>query len=160
MATTEEVGQHARSVAREAEAKAQAGTGWYAWLARGGLVAKGLSFGLVGVLALSLAVGVGGEATSRDGALESLARHGLGKVVLALLAVGFAAYALWRLVQAFAERVDDDEVTEQAKCWWNRAGYVGRGLIYAALTFSTLKLLVGAGQQQSQSEKAHHATGM
>ena len=42
-------------------------------LARVGLVAKGVSFALVGILAIKLAVASGGEATSRQGALQSLA---------------------------------------------------------------------------------------
>src|SRR5438067_912515 len=41
--------------AQEARAKADAGSGWYAWLARGGLVAKGVSFGIVGILAVGVA---------------------------------------------------------------------------------------------------------
>ena len=149
----------ARHPAREAEAKAESGSGWYAWLSRGGLVAKGVSFGLVGVLAIQLAAGGGGKATSRQGALQSLAQHGFGKVVLALLAIGFAGYAIWRFVQAVAEREDDEgEAKGKAKKWGKRAGYVGRGLIYAGLTFTTVKILVGSGGQQSQNAKAHQTT--
>ena len=40
------------------------------------------------------------------------------------MALGFAAYALWRLVQAVAERQDADE--SAAATWGKRAGYVGR----------------------------------
>lgn len=141
----------------KAKQQAQSGRGWYAALARTGLVAKGLSFGLVGVLAAKLAIGHGGQATSREGALAQVARHSFGKAVLIALALGFAAYALWRFVQAIAEEHDGDE--SAAATWAKRAGYVGRGLIYAALTFSTLKLLVGAGHE-SQNEKAHKSTAM
>src|SRR5437868_15499678 len=84
---------------QKAQAEAQAGRGWYAVLARAGLVAKGVSYGLVGVLAVALALGAGGQATSRQAALEKLASHGFGKVALALLALGFAAYASWRFVR-------------------------------------------------------------
>ena len=145
--------------AREAEEKAETGSGWYAWLARGGLVAKGVSFGIVGVLAIKLAVGDGGKATSRQGALQSLAQNGFGKVLLVLLALGFAAYAVWRFVQALAEHEDDEgEAKGKAKKWGKRAGYVGRGLIYAGLTFSSLKILTGSSGQQSQNQKAHQTT--
>ena len=142
--------------ARKARSDARAGRGWYAVLARTGLVAKGVSYGLVGVLAVALALGAGGQATSRQGALEKLATHGFGKVVLALLAFGFAAYAIWRFVQAAAER----ENGEPAKAWGKRAGYVGRGLIYAGLTASAVKLLFGSGGGQSQTGKAHKTTAM
>jgi hypothetical protein len=113
-------------------------------LARAGLLAKGASYGIVGVLAIKLALGDGGKATSRQGALQTLAHSTFGKVLLILLAFGFASYALWRFVQAFAEGK-----------WGKGAGYVGRGLIYAGLTYSTIKILTGSGQQQSQTQKAH-----
>jgi Domain of Unknown Function (DUF1206) len=130
---------------QQARQSAATGSGWYAVLARAGLVAKGVSYGIVGVLAIKLALGDGGKATSRQGALQTLAHNTFGKVLLILLTVGFASYAMWRFVQTFAERK-----------WGKRAGYAGRGLIYAGLTYSTIKILTGSGQQQSQTQKAHH----
>jgi hypothetical protein len=138
----------------DVQAKAQSGTGWYAALARAGLVAKGISFGIVGALALKLALGDGGKATSRQGALQALAQHSFGKIALIALAIGFAAYAAWRFVQAFAER-DDSTEKGAAKKWAKRAGYIGRGLIYAGLTVSTIKILTGSGGGESQNQKAH-----
>jgi Domain of Unknown Function (DUF1206) len=151
-----------RRPADKARADAQTGRGWYAVLARTGLVAKGVSYGIVGVLAIKLALGQGGKATSRQGALQTLAQHSFGKVMLALLAIGFAAYAIWRFVQAFAEREDasDGEAKGAAKKWGKRAGYVGRGLIYAGLTASTVKILFGSGAGQSQTGKAHKTTAV
>jgi hypothetical protein len=143
---------------QDARAHAERGSGWYAVLARSGLVAKGASYGLVGLLAIKLAAGHGGKATSREGALQSLAQHGFGKVVLALLALGLAGYALWRFVQAVVEREDADDAKEKLKTWGKRAGYAGRGLIYAGLTFSALKLLFGGSGEGSQDEKAHRTT--
>ena len=153
---TEQSGEEAlRHPAREARAEAEKGSGWYAWLARTGLVAKGISFGIVGVLAIKLALGDGGKATSRQGAMQALSHNSVGKVLLIVLAFGFAAYAIWRFVQAFAERGDDDG---EAKTWAKRAGYLGRGLIYAGLTFTTIKILTGSGGQESQNQKAHKTT--
>jgi hypothetical protein len=143
-----------RHPARNARSDAQRGRGWYAVLARTGLVAKGVSFGLVGVLAIKLALGSGGKTTSREGALQSLAHHGFGKVLLILLAVGFAGYAIWRFVQTFVER-DEGGDNGAAKKWGKRAGYLGRGLIYAGLAVSTAKILLGSGGRQSQNQKAH-----
>jgi hypothetical protein len=142
------VEERLRQPAEEAQRRGRSGSGWYAWLARAGLVAKGVSFGIVAVLAIKLAVGHGGKATSREGALHELAGESFGKVVLSLLVVGFAAYALWRFVEAWAAPGDD------AKKWAKRAGSVGRGLIYAALAYSAAKLLAGAGGSGSQNERA------
>ncbi len=122
---------------------------WESRLARAGLVAKGVSYALVGVLALKLALGDGGAATSNQGAFEHLAGSGWGAVVVILLAIGLAAYALWRLIQAV-----------QGNKWPKRLGQAARGLVYAALAYSALKIVVGAGEQQSQTGKAHKATAV
>lgn len=145
--------------AREARRAAEEGRGWYAWLARIGLVAKGVSYGIVGVLAVELALGHGGKATSRQGALATIADESFGKVFLVMLACGFAAYATWRFVQAFAERENDEgEAKGEAKKWGKRVGYVGRGLIYAGLAVTTVKLLANSSGGESQNEQAREST--
>ena len=135
--------------------EARSGRGWYAVVARTGLVAKGVSFGLVGALAIKLALGHGGKATSREGALAQLSHDLFGKIVLIALAAGFAAYALWRFIQAFAERRDPDE--NEGTVWAKRVGYVGRGLIYSGLAYSIVKILAGRGNT-SQNARAHKST--
>ena len=122
---------------------------WEEPLARAGLVAKGVSYGLVGVLAIGVASGVGGATTSRQGALHHMAGNGFGEVVLVLLCIGFAAYAVWRVIQA----VHDDE-------WTKRIAYLGRAVIYAGLTYSAAEILAGSGGGESQSHKAHKATAV
>jgi hypothetical protein len=127
---------------------------WLNALARIGLVAKGVSFALVGILAIKLAVASGGEATSRQGALQSLAQQSFGKFLLILLALGFAAYALWRFAQTF---FDKNDVGKGVKGLAKRAGYFGSGTIYAILTYSTVKIISGAAEQ-SQNQKAQKTT--
>jgi hypothetical protein len=127
---------------------------WLNALARVGLVAKGASFALVGILAIKLAVASGGEATSRQGALQSLAQQSFGKFLLILLALGFAAYALWRFAQTF---FDKNDVGKGVKGLAKRAGYFGSGTIYAILTYSTVKIISGAAEQ-SQNQKAQKTT--
>jgi hypothetical protein len=124
-------------------------------LARFGLVAKGVSYGLVGVLAAALAIWGGGGAASREGALETLAHETYGKVILVALALGFAAYGLWRLAQAVFDR--DDEGSG-AKGFAKRAGYLGRAVIYGALTYTTIRLLAGSGGSGSQTGEARKTT--
>jgi hypothetical protein len=127
--------------------------GWLPALARIGLVAKGVSFAIVGALALELAAGQGGKSTSREGALATIAQHGWGKALLFALAAGFASYALWRISQATFERDDED-----AKLWAKRAGYAGRAAIYAGLTYTSVKLATESAATQSQNERAHKTT--
>ena len=126
---------------------------WLAILARVGLVAKGISFALVGLLALGVALGHGGKSTSREGALATLAKHGWGEFLLYALAAGFAAYALWRIAQAFFEHEDDDK-----KLWGKRVGYLGRAAIYAGLTYTSVKIANGTAGPDSQTERAHKTT--
>jgi hypothetical protein len=121
---------------------------WVDRLARFGLVAKGLSYGLVGVLAAALAIWGGGKATSRQGALETLADESWGKAILVGMAFGFGAYAIWRLAQAIFDRADEGSgVTGLAK----RAGYLGRAALYGALTVTTVTLLDGSERTTSET---------
>ena len=128
---------------------------WVGWMARVGLVAKGVSYGLVGVLALSLAVGVPGEATSREGALEVVADEPYGFALILALGLGFAAYALWRLVQAVFDR--DDDGTDAAGVA-KRLGYAGRAAIYGFLAWSAFELLDGTGSGDTQTSEARSLT--
>jgi len=139
--------EDAADATRDAREKVGDST-WIGRLGRIGLLAKGISYGLVGALALALAVRQGGKATSREGALETLADEWWGKVVLALLAAGFASYAIWRLAQAIFDR--DDEGTDAAGVA-KRAGYLGRALLYGALTAVTITLLDGTENEGSGS---------
>src|SRR5436305_6360540 len=45
------------------------------------------------------------------------------------------------------------------KTWGKRAGYVGRGLIYAGLAVSAVKILLGSGES-SQNQRAHKTAGV
>jgi hypothetical protein len=127
---------------------------WISVFGRVGLVAKGVSYALVGFLALEVALGKGGRATSRQGALATIAGHSWGKVLLVTLAIGFAAYALWRLAETIWPSGDDRFLKRTAK----RIGTLARAAIYAGLTYSALKIAFGSGGEESQNAKAHQAT--
>src|SRR4051812_34597507 len=122
---------------------------WEEPLARGGLVAKGCIYGIIAVLALELAIGAGGAATSNQGALQHLAGGGFGEFLLVLLAIGLAAYAIWRFIQAW-----------KGDKWPKRLGYAARGVVYAGITYSAVRILTGSHHQQSQNGKAHKATAV
>jgi hypothetical protein len=128
--------------------------GWIKVLGRVGLVAKGVSYALVGYLALKLAFGSGGRATSRAGALATIASHHWGKLLLIALALGFAAYAIWRLAETVWPTGDDGFFKRTGK----RIGTLARAAIYAGLTYSALKIAFGSSGGQSQSAQARHAT--
>jgi len=155
---SEKIDKHGDALARpgrRAKRDAKQGRGWAAALARAGIVAKGASYGLVGVLAILLAVGSSGKTTSRTGALATLAQEPYGKVVLGLLALGFASFAAWQLLRTVFGPDGDDGI----KGWGKRAGSLGRAAIYAALTFATCRILLGA-RTDSQTQDARENTAV
>jgi hypothetical protein len=123
---------------------------WVERLARGGLVAKGLLYGLVGALAARVALGYGGEPEDRAGALRTIAQDRLGRAMVVAIAFGLAAYATWRFAQAFFDRAD---VGNGAKGLAKRAGYLARGGWYVALAGLAVSVLVGRGESARATEK-------
>jgi hypothetical protein len=107
-------------------------------LARFGLICRGLVWNVVGALFLNVAVG-GGARADKQGALGVIKDQPLGEVLLALLGIGFIGYAGWRLLQGAVGHRDarGKPLKRSAK----RVASLGRGLIYAALAFSTFRYL-------------------
>jgi hypothetical protein len=128
-------------------------------LARAGLAARAGIYLLVGVLAVALALGSSKGETDQRGALQELSRHTGGTVLLFLIAVGLAGYALWRFSEAAVG------VAGEGKKAGPRLQSLIRGLVYAALSVSAFTILVQgrdasqAKQQQSYSARVMHHTG-
>ena len=116
---------------------------WTEGLARAGLVAKGLSFGIVGALALRVAVGGGGDVEDRPGALHEVAQAPLGRILLGGLAVGLAGYAVWRLVLAVVGRKLETGESEGAL---KRIGDAARAVLYGWLAFLSAELVLDADE--------------
>jgi uncharacterized protein DUF1206 len=121
-------------------------------LARFGLVAQGISFGLVAVLAIELALGQGGEATDREGALQTIAHNGIGRVIVFVLAFGFGAYALWRLAQVFLGH--DLEEHGGRKKWGKRLSSLAKAAIYGALCWFAFSILLGKHSTGNKNQEA------
>jgi hypothetical protein len=134
------------------QAREAASSTWVERLARFGLVAQGISFGLVGVLAIELALGKGGKATDREGALRTIAAGGFGRFVVIVLAIGFGSYALWRVAQAFLGH-DVEEPGAKPK-WSKRITSLGKAAIYGALCAATVSILLGAKGGGSKQQEA------
>ncbi len=115
---------------------------WVERLGRFGLIAKGVIYGVVGVLAIKVALGGREENPDKEGALEAIAKQPFGRGLLVLLALGLAGYALWRLAQGFLDR---DNEGEDAKGLGKRAGAIARGAWYGLLCGLTVDRIVGSG---------------
>jgi hypothetical protein len=128
---------------------------WLGWVGRVGLAAKGASYALVALLAIMLVTGAGGRPAGREGALEAVADEPMGSMSIVGLAVGFAAYALWRLAQAIFDR--EREGTDPPGVA-KRVGYLARAALYAALAVTAVTLLDGTGSDSSETQDARRQT--
>jgi hypothetical protein len=131
-----------RMPVREAQRKGEdvAQRPQFEWLARAGLVARGVVYAIIGVLAVKLALGDGGKTTNQKGALETIVQQPFGKVLLILTAVGLAGYAIWRLVRAAIGH--GPEASDDTK---ERVAGFASGIAYAALCVTAVSILVGSG---------------
>lgn len=120
------------------------------WAGRAGLATRGLLYVTVGVLAGQIAFGDTGEKADRSGALHAVARQPMGRLLLALVAVGMAGYALWQLVLAVA---DPGDKGDDASGLATRAGYVGRALIYLGGVATALPLTFGSNNGAGGSKE-------
>ena len=101
------------------------------------------------MLALELALGVGGKATNQQGALQTLARQPFGKVLLVLVAVGLAGYAAWRLTRAAL-----GHGPEGSDSGLDRIAALGSGIVYAGLCVIAIEVLLGsAGSSSAQTHR-------
>lgn len=127
------------------------------WLGRAGWVAKGVVYGLAGVLALPIALdGRGGESpapasgeASRSGAVETVAESPAGSLLLLALAVGLVLYALWRLTTALLPGENDLDT------WVHRAAYAGSAIVYGALSWVALDFVIGGSSGGSGGGQSH-----
>ena len=136
-----------RDVEQQGESVARAPQ--FEWLARAGLVARGVVYAVIGILALKLALGDGGKATNQQGALKTIADRPFGKTLLVLVAIGLAGYAIWRLVRAAIghgpEQSDDTQ---------DRIAGLASGIAYAILCVTAVKILIGAGTGSGTPKEA------
>ncbi|WUH97013.1 DUF1206 domain-containing protein [Spirillospora sp. NBC_00431] len=123
---------------------------WFHGMSRVGLAARGLLYLLIGWLAVQVAFGASEQEADRKGALLIVAEKPGGPFVLALIAAGFAALALWQYAETLHGRPvpDGDKPTK-------RLASAGRGIIYTAACAATLAFLLGhQGQSSDQQSKS------
>jgi hypothetical protein len=88
--------------------------------------------------------------------LEAVGRQPFGEVLLVVIAVGFAGYALWRFLQAL---LDTEEDGTDAKGLGKRVGYLARGVLYTAFCVSTVRFLTGSGSPSGGAQQQQDWTG-
>lgn len=132
-------------------------------MGRVAIATQGVLYVVVGLLASRVAAGDRSAQPSQRGALATVAHQPFGRGLLVVLALGLAAYAIWRAVLAVRGAPGDDDSKSVAR----RAANAGRAVLYLSLTAAALRLLTrpepggaGSGGQSSggSGDKAEQST--
>ena len=118
-------------------------------LARAGFVARGLIYGIIGVLSIKLALGVGGKLTDQQGALRTVAHQPFGKVCWCSSPSGSAGYALWRFTRAAL-----GHGPEGFDSGFDRLAAFASGCVYAGFCAIAVEILLGSSQAAGAPHKA------
>ena len=116
-----------------------------------GLIARGVVYGVIGILSLKLALGSGGQTESQTGALQTVANQTFGSVLLIALAIGLAAYVTWRLIDGLSSSDHERNRTAQ-----RRIAAIGSAAAYAVLAYVAVTIIAGSNANGGGSPR--HAT--
>lgn len=113
-------------------------------LARFGLVAKGILYVFLGVLAIQFAGGdVASGEVSEEGAIKLVAEQPLGKFLLVVLAAGLVALTVWQVVIALTgDPVEGSESKDRVK-------YAVKAVTYGALAIVAMSITVANWTESS-----------
>jgi hypothetical protein len=134
------------------------GTGpkpWVDGLARVGLVARGVVYVIVGVIAFQLAFGDREASADSRGALQVLADQTFGTFLLAALAVGVACYALTCALGAVRGRGGKKAGESDTK---DRLLDAWRAIANGAIAVAAVQLVIGSGSSSGGDEKEKEVT--
>lgn len=142
----------------EGDAEALEGARPFQWLVRAGFVARGITYGVIGAVALAIAVGAGaaGAAPNQQGALALIAHTPIGRPALVVICAGLIAYALWKFTQAIF-----GHGPEGGGGWklFDRVANLAGGVVYVGFFAVAIRALSGSGGNSS-SEPKHAASGV
>jgi len=124
-----------------------------AWLARAGLIARGVMYVLIGIIAVQVAIDGSRQQADRTGAVHLVAQSAFGSVILWLLVIGFAGMTLWRLSEAAwgSPGADGRKASK-------RLANLARAVFYAVVTYGILKYALGVGQPSSSDSQSQDLT--
>jgi hypothetical protein len=124
----------------------------FRWLIRGGFFARGLTYAVIGVLALALALGLGrlGTEPNQEGALALIARAQLGRAAMVVIASGLLAYAVWKLWQALLGTGPEGGGGKHIK---DRAANLGGGIVYIGFFAVAVRVLISTSDGGSRQAR-------
>jgi hypothetical protein len=119
-------------------------------LVRAGFATRAVTYGVIGGIALALALGVGPApaAPNQQGALAFIAGAPLGRVAIAVAAAGLLAYALWKFGQALFGQGPEGGGGSDLK---DRVASAAGGVVYVAFFVVALRILFGSSSSGSSA---------
>ncbi len=139
------VGYHSAVSTAKNAARVAKGSSAFRRVARAGFVVVGLVHLLIGVIAISIASGAGGDA-DQDGAMEQIRRTPIGGLLLTAMVVGLVALAAWQIAGVFL-MADPHE----SRKWGRRVKAAAISLAYLVVAGMALIYALGG---RADSEKA------
>ncbi|MGX5183543.1 DUF1206 domain-containing protein [Streptomyces avermitilis] len=121
--------------------------------AKAGLVARGVIYVLVGVLAMRIAFGGSGHQADRTGALQEISSKPFGAVLLWALGAGVVGMAVWRLSEALFGAAGQDGGKAS-----KRLLSAGRCAFYVFVAYSVLSFAAGSGGGGSSDDQSKDVT--
>ncbi|HEX2904549.1 MAG TPA: DUF1206 domain-containing protein [Jatrophihabitans sp.] len=116
-------------------------------LARLGLAVRGFVYLVIGWIALQIALGHRTQEANQRGALAEVAHQPFGKVLLWILGLGFAGYALWRLSEtAFGTAAEGRKTGPRLQS-------LVRGVVYASFAVTTFSFIAGSSHQTQAGQQ-------
>ncbi len=122
-----------------------------------GYIARGLVYGVIGVLALEVALGIGGSLDDPQGAIVTMGKTPFGAIILYGILLGLIGYALWGFIRAIFDPLHKGT---DSKGLVERLGYAISGISYGLLALATYALITGgrsAAQNGAQGQQTQQA---
>lgn len=120
-------------------------------LARVGYVVLGVLHLLIGLIAISVATGGGGEA-DQGGALEQIQRAPVGAFLLWVIVVGMVALGIWQIAETLIERDPDAK-----KKWAHRVKFIGTAIAYLSIAATAFTFALGGASHSSSAPQSMSA---
>lgn len=128
-------------------------------LARTGFVARAVTYGVIGGIALALALGAGAApaAPNQQGALALIGSAPLGRVALVVVCAGLLGYALWKLSQALFGSGPEGGGSPKLK---DRISNGASGVAYLVLFAVAVRILLGGSGGGGSGSPSHSTAGV
>lgn len=127
---------------------------WERWIGHIGYIAEGIIYLLVGSFALFAEFARQRQPNGSTGAFAELGATVLGKAMLALLALGVAAFVLWQAILAFVDPEHPGQ-RDQPRHVIVRVGHFFNGVLYCVILGQAVWRLLGlAGKDGGEGSQA------